>query len=756
MNHAIAAPARRRQHRYRRTAVGLLASLGLLAPLAGAAYADPAPYGPAGSSAECASAPWMDATATPEERADALLEASTQHQIYRWLVEQPANAPQQTDFDGVAYPAQVPCTPEVVYTDGPDGVRFTEGTTAFPAPISMASTWNTDLAEAKGSAQADEAFDSGKNGVLAPGLAGGRTPLSGRTPEYFGEDPLLSGLFTAATVNGLENGDPNKPVISDIKHYVANEQELDRSESSSNVSDRAFHEIYALPFEISVNRSEPGSVMCSYNQINGTYACEHPLLQEHLKDDLGFGGYVVSDFGAVHSTAAALMNGLDQELNRPIHFTPEKLDAALAAGDITQERIEEAATRVVTAYIRSGLFDTPLPEPTGSSSTDEHRALARQTATEGTVLLKNDGALPLALDSGTSIAVIGSTASADVVQDADGNDLPSARSVCSMPWAFGGGTTLTCENLVAPLEALTDAATAAGASVTFNPGDDAASAAADAAAADVALVFGYQRMGEFSDLDDLRLQGNGDALIEAVAAANEDTVVVLNNGSAVEMPWIDDVAGVFAGWYGGEQFGPALVDLLTGAANPSGKLPMTFPATLEQAPTQSGAQYPGLVDDSGIRQVDYSEGLQVGYRWYAAQGLDPLFAFGHGLSYADFEYSHVRVTPRSTNGAKDITVRFRLTNTSEVAGTETAQVYVELPEAAGQPSKRLIGHERVTLEPGEHRNVALTLTAEDLSELRLLQYWDEAAGAWATADGDYTVTVGGSFDAAAGATFTVR
>ncbi len=438
---------------------------------------------------------------------------------------------------------QVECTPTVVYTDGPDGVRFTAGVTAFPAPIAVASTWNTDLAEQKGAAQGAEAFDKGKNGVLGPGLASGRTPLSGRTPEYFGEDALLTGLLTAATVNGLEEGNPDKPVISDLKHYVANEQELDRQTSSSNIDERTFREVYDLPFEIALARSTPESIMCSYNQINGVYACENPILNETLKGDLGYEGYVMSDFGAVHSTAASLVAGLDQELNRPRFFTPALLDAALAAGQITQAQIEAAATRVISAYIRGGLFDHPLAAtPVEDASTAEHKAIARQLAEEGTVLLKNDGALPLQAAAGTHIALFGPTASSTPTNGI------SAASVCSMAWRFNNAGTLNCEDLVSPEAAIRERAAAVGATVTFNPGTDPASVAADAAAADVAIVFGYQRMGEFNDLPDLHLQGGGDALIGQVAAANDSTIVVSQHrkrgGDAVDRRRVGRVRGV--------------------------------------------------------------------------------------------------------------------------------------------------------------------------------------------------------------------
>ncbi len=615
----------------------------------------------------------------------------------------------------------------------PDGVRFTPGVTAFPATIATASTWNQPLAYAKGAAQAAEAFDKQKNVLLAPGLAGGRTPLSGRTPEYLGEDPLLGGLMAAAGVRGIQR---DHRVLAAVKHYVANEQELDRQTSSSNADERTLRQLYDLPFEIAVDRGAPESVMCSYNQINRVYACENPRLNEVLKGDIGFDGYVMSDFGSVHSTAPSLVNGLDQELNRPIWFTPARLDEALAAGLITERQIDAAAFRVVRSYLRGGLFDRPLPAaPVADASTGAHKAIARATAEQGSVLLKNDGLLPLRPRRGDSIAVIGPTASGTPT------DGISAHSVCSLPWRFGNPTTLQCEDLVPPETGIRERAAQDGATVTFDNGSDPAAAAAAAARADVAVVFGHVRMGEFTDLTDLRLQGNGDALIAAVAAANPRTVVVLQTGSAVEMPWLSSVPAVLESWYGGEQMGPALAALLFGDTSPSGKLPMTFPKALADTPTATGPdRYPGVVED-GIRQVDYGEGLQVGYRWYESEGIEPLFPFGHGLSYTTFRNSGLRVTGDARTGVR---LSFRVTNTGRRTGTEVAQAYATLPATTGEPAKRLVGWSRVTLAPGRHRIVEINLTRADLADLHLLQYWDTSRDAWTTARGSYEFQVGGS------------
>lgn len=709
---------------------------------------------------DCTMVPWMDTSLSAEERADALVEASSQHQIYRWLVEQPANDPDRTNWnpgfageDPVVYPAQVDCTPDVVYVNGPEGLHNTAGSTAWPAPIAQAATWAPDLAVDKGAAMADEAFDKRKNVILGPGINSARTPLSGRNSEYFGEDAVLSGLTAAATVRGIEDeGDPTKPVFANVKHYVANEQETDRAASSSNMSERVLREIYSLPFEIAVERSDAGSVMCSYNQINGVYACENPILTSVLKDDAGFDGYVMSDFGSVHSTSASLNAGMDQELNRPIWFTPTRLDAALDAGEITQEMIVGAAKRVITTYIGKGLFDHALPaQAVADVSSDEHKSLARSIAEQGTVLLKNDEVLPFDTAEIGSIGVFGSTASMA------GNGPADAADACASFIPFGGGfPTLNCDEVVAPDTAITERAASDGISVSFNDGTDLASVTAEAAAVDVAVVFGHYAMGEFSDIDDIRLDHAGDELIAAVAAGNDNTVVVLQTGGPVEMPWIDDVSAVFEAWYAGEQVGPAIAGLLFGDVSPSGKLPVTFPVSLDDTPAaQSDAQFPGIVDASGIRQVDYSEGLSVGYRWYEEQGIEPLFPFGHGLTYTDFKYSKLKVTPSKLSANKEVKVKFRLTNTGDTVATEVAQVYIELPASAGEPSKRLAAWDRVTVEPGKHKNVQIRLSEADLEDLHLLDYYDENEGAWVTPKGTFTVHVGGSIDTDLDDTFSI-
>ena len=732
-----------RNPRTRRRTMALLLGAALVA--AGTvAVAAPA------AAADCSSVPWMDTSKSADERAHALLNASSQHQKYRWLVEQPANSPQQTTWQGgVVYPVQVECTPTVIYSNGAEGAHGKAGTTAWPGPIAVAASWNLELGEQKGAIHADEAFDNRSNVILGPGVASGRTPLSGRNAEYFGEDALLSGLMGAANVRGIEDGSsPDKPVIANLKHYVANEQELDRNNSSSNIDERTFRQVYDLPYEIAIKESDPDSLMCSYNQINGVWSCENDTLTTSLRDKMGFEGYVMSDFGSVHSTGPSLMAGLDQELNRPIWFTPVRLDAALAAGEITQERIDEAAFRVVRTYIKEGLFDHPLPATsTPVTATDESRALARELAEESAVLLKNDdGILPLAAGPLT-VAVVGPTASKTPT-----GGISSAQA-CSAG-GFGAGGVLNCANVVDPLTAITQRVQAAGGTVVYNNGADLASVAATAAQADVAVVFGYIRTGEFADTADLRLDSNGDALVEAVAAANDDTVVVLNSGTAVEMPWIDDVDAVFSNWFAGEQMGPALAALLWGDVSPSGKLPMTFPKSVADTPTGSDpARYPGIFSNGSttrpagsteVRQVSYSEGLQVGYKWYDAQGIEPLFEFGHGLSYTSFAYSDLAIdhTDDPVTGEVLSKVSFTVTNTGARAGAEIPQVYLTLPEAAAEPGKRLVGFDRIELAAGASTRVEVVV--DSTASNQPFSIWDVDADEWSVLDGEYSFAVGSS------------
>jgi beta-glucosidase len=726
----------------------------------------------------CAGVPWMDTTKSASERARALLGASSLDQKLRWLNEQAANDPTRTvfarqrprnipasdpiDTTSFTMPAQVPCTPAIAYADGPQNVNAGSGVTYFPAPIAQAAAWDTDLAEAKGAAQADEAWLKSRNVLLAPAVASGRDPRNGRTAEYLGEDALLGGLTAAAGSRGITSN-PERPVAAQLKHFVANEQELDRQLSSSNVDQRTLREIYTLPFEIGIDRGNVGSVMCGFNALNNDWTCgSHTLLRQILKTEIGFKGFVMTDFGSTHQykiPTSSLKAGLDQELNAWREWTPQIIKDQIAAGLITEADVDDAAFRVVRSHIAAGLFDVAKPATAQAVVTDaDHKAVSRSVAEQSSVLLKNhDDVLPLR-SAGKTIAVIGPTAAQTAtVGDAD------ASSVCTYGTSLSSGC---AESVVAPLDSIKERAQSEGGSVVYNNGSDLAAAANTAANADVAVVFGYYKEGEFTDRTNLSLDGNGDALVSAVAAANPRTVVVLQTGGPVTMPWIGSVQGVLETWYAGEQMGPAVAALLFGDVNPSGKLPMTFPRSLADLPTAgSAAQYPGVFANGSttrpagsleVRQVAYSEGMKVGYRWYASQGIKPLYPFGYGLSYTSYQYSHLQITPTTTNGEKEIRIRFKVQNTGATDGTEVAQAYVTLPSAANEPSKRLIGWQRVHLEAGETKHVQITLSPQDLADLHLLDFYNANSKKWETSSGSYTVSVGGSFDTATSDSFRVH
>ncbi|MFB4279698.1 beta-glucosidase [Nonomuraea sp. MTCD27] len=725
--------------------------------------------GAAGVRDDCAGVPWMDRSKSPERRARALLAASTLDQKLRWLDEHSANDPARTTFTTAAprelppgefvpvtftMPPQVPCTPAIQYTDAPSAIAGAgAGVTVFPANVSLSSSWDRALAYEKGVAMGHEAWRKQRNVLLGPGIAGGRDPRSGRTSEYLGEDPVLSGLMAGAYSRGVGANDA-EPVQAQLKHFVANEQETDRNNSSSNVDGRTLREIYTLPYEIAIDRGDVGSVMCSYNQVNHDWACgSQQLLGQILKREIGFDGWVVSDFGARHyltDDPPSLKAGLDQELNAWRYWTPMAIKEQIAQGRLSEADVDAAAYRIVRAHIASGLFDVPrLSAPDADVSTPQSQALARRLAEQGSVLLKNDGALPLSR-SVRKIAVIGPTAAnTPATGDID------ASSVC-----LHTAPNIPC-TAKAPLDAITARAQAGGATVSYADGTDLAAAAATAAAADVAVVFGHYREGEFADRPNISLDAGGDALIAAVTAANPRTVVVLQTGGPVLMPWIGSVRSVLEVWYAGEEMGPAIASLLWGDTAPSGKLTHSFPRSEADLPTAGDPRrYPGTFSDGSVvrppgntepRQVEYGEGLRVGYRWYAAQDIEPLFPFGHGLTYTTFAYDRLRVTAH-----RDLRVSFRLTNTGRRAGTETAQVYVELPPSANEPSKRLLGWEKVTLRPGESRTVRLTLSAADLEDLHLLQYWNTGTGRWTTARGVHQVSVGTSFDTSLRGRFVMR
>jgi beta-glucosidase len=608
--------------------------------------------------------------------------------------------------------------PDLLLADGSVGVGNQVGpATILPSSIASAATWDTNLAYDYGKVIGSELRAYGLNANLGGNVnLIGREPRDGRTFETKGEDPILAGKITAAHIRGVQD----QHVIGGIKHFAMNDQETDRTTANVQLDERGARESDLLAFEIGIKDSNVQSVMCSYNLWNGLYACENPhLLNEILKRDWKFPGFVMSDWGATHSTAASVLAGLDQE--QPDNIWLGALGQAIQNGDVPQSRLDDMVRRILRAIHEVGLFDHAATISPIDTATDQ--AIAQTVEEQGAVLLKNSGGqLPLSASEIKSIAVIGSHADIGVlsgggsaqVMPTGGPALDEGRP-CPPCWA----------DLIwvpsSPLKAIQ--AKAPQARVRFDSGMDRASAASLAASSDVAIVFVSQWESEGMDLPSLNFGAGQDQLVAAVAAANPHTIVVMENGGAQVTPWLNQVSAVLEAWFPGQRGGEAIAKILFGDVNPSGKLPITFPASVSDLP------HPDIAIP-----VQYNEGFLVGYKWYDATGKTPLLPFAFGLSYTTFSLSNAQVA-----GSQ---VSFDLTNTGSVAGAEVAQVYVALPAGLGEPPKRLAAWQKLLLQPGEVRHVTIEIDQNDSSHP--LSYWDTAVNDWRIAPGDYTVYVGNS------------
>lgn len=666
------------------------------AVLTGIATAVSAPAGAASDR------PWMNTAQSPDARAHELLAAMTVDEELAMV-----HGTGVGTYVGVVPGNARLGIPAINLEDGPAGVADgMTNVTAFPAPITMAAAWDPDLARRYGAAMGAEERGKGANVHLAPMVNILRVPQGGRNWESLGEDPYLAGRLAAAEVGGQQS----EGVIATVKHYADNNQENDRRNVSVQVDERTQHEIYYPAFNAAV-RAGAGAVMCSYNKIGGTYACENPGSLGDLKKQMGFRGWVMSDWGATHSTVPAATAGLDQEMPGATYFGAP-LATAVQSGQVPRARLDDMVLRILRSMFAVGLFDrTDYGNPAVDVRSDAHTALARQIAEAGTVLLKNaHAALPIT-KAAKSIAVIGT----------DAKDKPQAVG--------GGSGHVIASHVVTPYDGIA-ARAGSGVDVTYTPGDSAgdagiAAAVEQAKKSDVAVVFAGITSSEGSDRTDLALPGNLDQLISAVAAANPRTIVVLNTPAQVLMPWVDQVSGVVESWLPGQEMGGAIADVLFGDADPSGRLPMTFGAKAVDYPANTAEQYPGV---NHVEQ--YAEGLNVGYRHFDRAGIAPLFPFGHGLSYTSFRYGKLAV-----DGHR---VDFTVTNTGKRAGTAVPQLYLGFPTSAGEPPKSLKAFTRLNLKPGESRRVTLNLPPG------AFQVWDTAHHRWATPKGTYHVYVGAS------------
>ncbi|MBP7334821.1 glycoside hydrolase family 3 C-terminal domain-containing protein [Niveispirillum sp.] len=615
----------------------------------------------------------------------------------------------------------------------PGDVRPGDTATALPASLALAASFNPELAYEGGAMIAREAAAKGFNVLLAGGVNLARDPRNGRNFEYLGEDPWLAGTLAGESIKAIQD----QNIISTIKHFSLNGQETGRFYANSIIKEAAHRESDLLAFQIAIEKGQPGSVMCAYNLVNGDYSCGNDhLLNGVLKGDWGYKGWVMSDWGAVHATDYAV-KGLDQQsgeqLDQQMWFG-EPLKQAALAGTVPEARLSDMSRRILRSMFAVGLFDGKPVKPQIDAAA--HAAVAKKVADEGIVLLANKGILPLKGGAGKKIVVIGGQADAGVLSGAGSSQVTATGGNARVVPVGGDGPMAMWGRLVfhpsSPLKALR--AALPDATITFADGRYPAEAAAAAKAADIAIVFANQWMAEALDAYDLSLPQGQDEMIQAVAAANPNSIVVLQTGGPVLMPWLDKVGAVVAAWYSGQKGGESIADVLTGRVNPSGRLPVTFPTSLDQYPRRDLPGW-GLPKKQQF-DVIYDEGADVGYRRFAALGMKPLFPFGHGLSYTSFAYDKL-----SVKGGETLTVSFRVTNTGAVAGKDAPQVY--LTGAGGVKLQRLIGFDKVDLKPGETRTVTLK------ADPRLLASFDEAGRQWRITGGTYEVTVGPSASTAA-------
>jgi len=614
--------------------------------------------------------------------------------------------------------------PEMTVSDGPHGVRRVEDeqsitstsipATCFPTAACMASTWDVDLIRELGQAIAQECIALKVDVVLGPGVNMKRTPLCGRNFEYYSEDPFLAGELAVSFINGVQS----EGVGTSLKHFAANNQEYQRSTINAEVDERTLREIYLPAFEAAVKRANPWTVMCSYNKLNGTFASEnHRLLAEILKQEWGFEGLVVSDWGAVHNRVNALKAGLDLEMPGPRGKRVKAVIDTVRSGKLDETVLDEAVRRILEI-----IFKAAETKKGGSFDVDKHHALARRAAAEGMVLLRNNGILPLRKHK--RIAVIGRSAKVAYYQG-------------------GGSSHINPTRLDNPYEELQKMTGEAELSYAegYHDGEGFNQALIDeacenAGSAELALLYislpatkeseGYDRL-------DLDLTEHQVALIKAVTAVQPNSVVILNNGAPVVMSeWIDKTAAVLEAWMMGQAGGGAIADVLYGKVNPSGKLAETFPLKLTDTPAY--INYPG---ENGT--VRYGEGIFIGYRYYDTKGIPTLFPFGYGVSYTTFDYQNPKVSSSAFQDVDGLTVSVDVTNTGQVAGKEVVQVYVhDHKSKLARPPKELKGFAKVELQPGETKTVSIEL------DFRAFAYYHPAYKQWITEDGEFDILIGAS------------
>lgn len=683
--------------------------------------------------------PWMDTGLGADARARLLLARMTVDEKFQMLHSYfglgkdggplPEGAVGSAGFvPGVprlGIPAQQSADAGVGVTN-PGGIRKGDHATAMPSGPSTASSWNPQIAFTGGATMGREAWQQRFNILLAGSVNLQRDPRNGRNFEYAGEDPVLAGRLVGESIRGVQS----QHVISTMKHFALNDMETSRNFHSAEIGEQAMRESDLLAFEIALDAGRPGSVMCSYNRINGTYGCEHDyLMNQVLKQEWKFPGFVMSDWGGVHSGSKAALAGLDQQsagevFDKAVYFD-EPLRLAVAGGTVPQARLDDMVARILRTMFAHGNFDLPpqhMPIDDAAGF-----AAAQRTVEEGSVLLRNAGdLLPLGREV-QRIVIIGGHADKGVIGGGGSSMVGwTARGTNAVP----GVLPTTWPGPVifhpsSPLDALR--AERPDATIDYLDGRDVAAAARAAAAADVAIVFATQWSAESVDLPHMQLPDNQDRLIAGVAKANPKTVVVLETNGPVELPWLQQVPAVMQAWYPGIRGGEAIAALLTGKVNPSGRLPVTWPVDASQLPRPHvnglGFNPKNKPDDT----IDYDiEGANVGYKWFAAKGLVPQFAFGHGLSYTQFQYDNLTYTAMGQRLVATVDIR----NTGKVAGADVAQLYLKMPEGSATPI-RLVGFQKVMLQPGESRRIRIE------AEPKAMASFDTVDKQWKIAEGRY-------------------
>ena len=686
--------------------------------------------------------PWMNRDLSPDQRTELVLKEMTLDEkivLVHGILVHKGRGPKPRNYlhGGAGYVAGIARLgiPDVQMTNGRSGVgqagKLGRYATALPSALALSASWDTDLAHEYGKLMGKECRQLGFQVSLGATANLVREARNGRNFECLGEDPILIGKMLAAQIRGTQA----EGVIANLNRYAVNDHENHRHKYNIVMNERTMRETDLLAFEIIVKESGVGSVMGAYNRLNGIYCCENDyLLNEVLKKEWGFTGWVMSDWSGTHSDVKAALAGLDQEMPASKYFGV-RLKQAVEKGQVPMARLDDMVHRILRTEFALGVLDDRKPgefPPVCVVDPFTGAELAQRVAEQSIVLLKNAGEL-LPLDSShtASIAVIGSHADvgvlsgwgSDQVDPAGGNPISHEQA----HWRTMLGKNLQMAwHPSSPLKAIR--AIALGTTVRYDSGTDVAAAARLASSSTVAIVFAHQYGHESADVPDLSLPEEQDKLIEAVAAANPRTIVVLETCGPVTMPWIDKVSAVVEAWYPGIRGGEAIANILFGRVNPSAKLTVTFPRREADLPRVT---FPSITRKNVT--LSYQEGLKAGYKWYDAEGKTPLFPFGFGLSYTTFAYSDLKTTV-----GKEVRVSFKVTNTGRRAGDEIAQVYATLPAAAEEPFKRLVAWKKIHLESAETKTVSLSIDPLHLS------IFDVDNHRWKLPVGNYTIFVGGS------------